>query len=119
MTPCEIVEAAGRDGVTLLRSDDGKGIRLAGDRGAVAEWLPAVRMFKAGLLLWLANNTFTEPSEPERVRCCDCIHFHRDAIGFGHGIGSCKAGQDIYQRALLYPRAQRVCNTWKAVGLKL
>jgi len=64
-----------------------------------------------------------------QVRCVDCVHFIRDKVGFGDGIGNCaefdayllkKPGADAIEIARqklgsrsLYPNAVRNCQKFK------
>jgi hypothetical protein len=119
MKPCEIIEEAGRDGVTVFQSADGMGIKLAGNRGMVNEWLPVVRMHKTGLLQWLELKAANAPAFTQKVKvvCCECANFQRDTVGFGQGIGSCTVEQADYQPTPLWPNAQRVCSEWASSDL--
>ena len=47
------------------------------------------------------------------VTCGECLHFIRDLVNPGGGMGTCGAGCDP-ARPLPYPNALRQCATWRA-----
>lgn len=116
MTPADIIEEAAKEGVRLMLSDNDKGIRAAGKRDVVADWLPIIQQHKAGLLQWLIAHTDKATDCPSLVRCRDCQHFMPDAIGSGQGIGSCTKGQAASKRSLLWPGVQRPCSEWRGIS---
>ncbi|MGH8611628.1 MAG: hypothetical protein ACREYF_06185 [Gammaproteobacteria bacterium] len=51
-----------------------------------------------------------------RVRCADCRHFERDAIGDGAGIGDCKVQGEgtTHRQPALWPNVRRWCKDFES-----
>jgi hypothetical protein len=71
MTPSAILKATAADGVTLALSSSGA-IKAAGERAAVACWLPTIKENKASIVEFLAK---VSPGDTATASYCWLIHF--------------------------------------------
>jgi hypothetical protein len=66
---------------------------------------------------WCVNRREGLPiHRPEALPCSGCIHFRRDTIGSGQGLGDCAIQEGERRGWALWPDKERYCKRWLPTG---